>query len=122
MTSKGNKIITAEVSVADIDSKSAYEKVTVHVKVLRVQPPTYVSSVLRKQQVTVADATGAIKVTLWEGSIDLLKEDISYELKNFIVRMYKHEKYLSIPKEGFEMKQTNDIGAVVEDDLAEHTS
>ena len=84
---KVNKMITGEVSVADIDSKSAYEKVTVRVKVLRVQPPTDVSSVLRKQQVTVADATGAIKVTLWEGSIGLLKEDISYELKNFTVRM-----------------------------------
>ena len=71
---------------------------------------------------TVADATGAIKVTLWEGSIGLLKEDISYELKNFTVRMYKHEKYLSIPKEGFEMKQIDDIGAVVEDDLPDDST
>ena len=70
---------------------------------------------------TVADATGAIKVTLWEGSIDLLKEDISYELKNFTVRMYKHENPY-IPKEGFEIMQIDDIGAVVEDDLPDDST
>lgn len=95
---------------------------TVHAKVLRIQPATDVSSNLKKQEVTVADATGAIKVTLWEKSIDLLEEDKSYELKNFTVRMYKHEKYLSIPKEGYEIKQIEDIADVVEDDLPDNST
>ena len=36
-------------------------------------------------------------------------------LKNFTVRMYKHEKYLSIPKEGSKITEIEDIGTVVDD-------
>ena len=46
------------------------------------------------------DSTAAVKATLWEANIDSVKEHTSYEFRNFNVHMYKHEKYLFMPKDG----------------------
>ena len=111
---KISKMIEGGVSVCDVMSKSAYDKVTIRAKVLRVQLPVDVAPGLKKQEVTVADSTGAIKITLWESNIDAVKEEM---FKNFTVRTFKHEKYLSMPKEGGEIMKIEDMGCVAPDDL-----
>lgn len=84
-------------NVADIDSCNNYDRVSICAKVFRIQPPIKVAGGLTKQEVTVADNTGAIKVTLWENLVGcgILQDESSYELNNLIVRTYK---YLSIRK------------------------
>ena len=94
---------------------------SISAKVLRIQAPIKVAGGLTKQEVTVADDTGAIKVTLWERFIGCLHDEASYELKNLTVRTFKGEKYLSVPKEGAEMREIDDIGPVAEDDLPDNT-
>ena len=84
--------------------------------------PVDVSPGLKKQEITVADSTAAIKVTLWEANVDSVEEDTSYELKNFTVRIYKHDKNLSIPKEGAHIIEIVDIGTVAQDDLPDDTT
>ena len=107
---KISKMICGDVSVSDVDSKTAYDKVTIQAKVLQVQLPVDVSPQLKKQEITVADSTAAIKVTLWEASIDSVQKDKSYKFKNFTVRTYKYEKYISMPKEGAEIIEIDDVG------------
>ena len=51
---KISKMISGDVSISDVESKNAYEKVTIRAKVLRVQLPVDVSPGLKKQEITVA--------------------------------------------------------------------
>ena len=67
------------------------------IKILKVMDPVSVTGG-KKQQ--AADSTGVGKVTLWEESIGTLTEQASYSLKNFVVREYASNKFLSMGKEG----------------------
>jgi ssDNA-binding replication factor A large subunit len=78
-----------------------------------------VSGGLSKQDVTIADATAAARLTLWESDVHSVREGRSYELSNLVVRSYLGDKYLSMPKEGAQIKEIDDIGDVHEDDEAE---
>ena len=92
-----SKVIRSPIShrsVGSIDSCNNYDKVSISAKVLSIQTPIKVAGGLTKQEVTVADDTGAIKVTLWECFIGYLHDETSYELKNLTVRTFKGEKYL----------------------------
>lgn len=70
------KLTSKEVCVSDIELRRDYDKITIRAKVVKVQPPVQLSAGLKKQEITVADSTGAIKVTLWENSINSVDEDM----------------------------------------------
>lgn len=81
-----------------------------------VQLPIDVSPRLKKQDIPVADATAAVKVTLWEVMWILLRKKLHiYELKNFTLWTYKHEKYIAIPKEGAQVLEVEDMKTVAND-------
>lgn len=89
-----------------------FQRVTLNIKVITNNEPTYVTGGKRKQDVIVADHYGTAKLVLWEDKVDSLEENESYTLKNFVVREYKAKKYLSMPKEGWSVVKINDIGEV----------
>ena len=120
--SKVNESTTNHRNVADIDSCNNYDKVSISGKVIRVQSPVKLARGLTKQDVTLADKTGAIKVTLWQNFVGCLQDESRYELTNLNVRTYKYEKYLSVPKEGAGIHEISDIGPVAEDDLPDETT
>lgn len=74
------------ITISNIQNMCDYDKVSVKAKVLSVHPPVEVGAGLTKQDVAVSDASGAIKITLWESNVNCIKVDISYELTNFSVR------------------------------------
>ena len=77
---------------------------------------TKVSGGIAKQDVTIADSTGVVKLTLWEADIGQVTEDNSYCFENMMVQSYNDCKYLSMPKDGSSITQCDDIGEVADDD------
>ena len=87
-----------------------FDRVSVNIKVLKVIDSVTHLGGKTKQDVFVADATTVKKCTLWEDQIGTLQEHASYWLKNFIVREYASEKFLSLAKDGSEIETICDIG------------
>ena len=109
----------SNIKLKSLAKKNNFEKVTLNVKVLRVEDVAKVSGNLKKQDITIADDTAAERLTLWEGDVGRMEEDECYRLCNIVVRSYQGVKYLSFPKAGADMTTIGDIGDVVVDDLAE---
>ena len=112
---------TNKISLSDIGLVSTYQKVIVDVKVMSVMEPVDVSGGKRKQEVVVGDHTGSCKVTLWEEHVGSLVLESSYRLKNFFVREYAAQKYLSMPRAGGVIVAIEDIGEIPESAFADVT-
>ena len=94
-----------------LSSVNVYERVTVDIKVICVSDPVTVAE-KNKQDVTVADQSSSVTVTLWEDSVNSLKQHKSYRLNNFVVREYASVKYLSIARSDCTIEDISDIGEV----------
>jgi len=66
----------------------------------------------RKQDIIVCDSSGTVRVTLWEENIDILEEQASYGLQNFVVREFGSSKYLGMAMQGSQVIPIGDIGEV----------
>ena len=111
-----NIFIEEEVTpLIQIESKSIYDCITIHVKVSKVYDPSEVPNGKIKQDIIVVDASGCVKCVVWEEKIGILKEGECYELKNFVVKEYG-TKYLSMAKEGCDIITIEDIGETAPDD------
>lgn len=106
------------VNIEEISQIPNYQKVSVRIKVIAENNPVQGKKGLTKQEYIIGDSTGCCKITTWEDNIGLLVKDCSYKLSNLLVRTFNEKKYLSIPKDGFEIIPIDDIG-MVEDDTAE---
>ena len=62
----------------------------------------------------MADASGVVRVSVWEGHVDVMEKGKCYNLKNFMIRQFQRTKYLTMPKEGASIILIDDIGVVVE--------
>jgi len=82
--------------------------------VLAEQEPVSVKNGLVKQEYIVGDATGSCKVVAWEENVGTLEVGYCYRLIGAMVRIFKGEKYLSVPKEDFKFEAIADIGHVQE--------
>ena len=71
------------ITLDQLKSTNAYEKVIVNIKVLRCKEPVQVGAGKTKQDVIIGDQSGTAKVTLWEEHVGDLKEHSSYSLYNF---------------------------------------
>ena len=93
-----------------------YQHVSVMIKVLRISEKQEVKAELEKQDITISDATGTARLTLWQENIGKLDVDDSYEIKDLIVNSYNGTKYLTSPKSGCTITPLDDIrcGAVEE--------
>ena len=92
--------------MSDVELKRDYDKVTIRAKVVKVQP---LAEGLKKQEVTAADSTGVIKITLWEDAVNAVDEDVCYEFSNFTIRTYKHERYISMPKSSATIQEIGEM-------------
>ena len=109
--------VNENISLDCLERKGEYDNVTVSAKVLYVEEPVQVSSISTIQEVTIADASAAAKLTLWQDNLNAVEEGNCYEFKNVVVRVFRNEQYLSIPKEGASITHIDDIGDVADDDL-----
>ena len=65
---------------------SEYDRVTVKAKVIEVNDTEVVGKKKQKQEVTIADTSSSIRLTLWEKDIGTLEFDKSYILNQAVVR------------------------------------
>ena len=105
--------------IADIDSYNVFDRVSVNVKVISCSDPISVSGSKRKQDLKVADASGVCKVVLWEEHIGQLEKNACCTLYNLVVREYAGVKFLSMSKDGSEIRPSSDIGEVTQSDGGE---
>ena len=97
-----------EITLDRLTTKNDFDRVSVIAKVIRISETAKVS---------IADSTGAVKLTLWETNIGKVTEDTSYQFSNMLVQSYQGFKYLSMPKEGGSITEYHtDIGEVADDD------
>ena len=73
-------------NIESLDTVDEYARVTLKATVVQVGDIKTVSTGKQKQEVTLADATGSIILTLWEENIDMLEQGVSYQLNRVQVR------------------------------------
>lgn len=103
------------IELATLTDKNEYDKVTVRAQVLKIADPAKVGKGLTKQEVTIADATEAALLTLWESDIGKVQNGCSYQFNRLIVRTYRGNRQLSFPAFGASIEPINDIGEVADD-------
>ena len=106
------------VMVQEIPKLSNYQRVSVRVKVLAQEEEIEVKKGLLKQEYIIADATGSCKIVAWNANTGVLQSGSCYMLSGLMVRVYNGKKYLSVPKDNFQISSIEDIG-VVEDAVEE---
>ncbi len=109
-----------DVHIRDLKTVAVNQCITVLCKVLVVHTPERVDSkktwrVLTTQEYIIADATGAIRIMLWQEDIGKLKADHSYKISNAGLRMYQSVCYISV-SENTEITGISEIGDVAERD------
>ena len=102
-----------ESNIVMLSSVDGMEKIIVNVKVLEVKEKGDVGGTI-KRDVIVADASGVVRVSVWEGHVDVMEKGKCYNLKNFMIQQFQRTKYLTMPKEGASIILIDDIGVVVE--------
>ena len=80
-------------------------------QILNVNEPMEVSGGKKKQDTTISDSTGSIRLTVWVEHINKL-EDTSSCLSGLTVCTFKGQKFLSSSKDLFKFKKTDDIGNI----------
>ena len=103
---------TQDTNIANIHEIVDFQKVSCIAKILNVNEPMEVSGGKKKQDMTISDSTGNIRLTVWEEHINKLEEDTSYRLSGLTVRTFKGQKFLSSSKDLFKFQKTDDIGDV----------
>ena len=80
------------VEVSKVKELASFERVTVQEKAVRVDDSIDVSGGKRKQDILVADASGNVRLTVWEAEVGNVKEGASYRLGGLMVRDYRGMK------------------------------
>ena len=112
---------TCHYTLDKISSLRNSDPVTTTVKVVKVERPTTVTTGKTKQDTVIADSTGTLRLTLWEGDVDKLDEGKSYKLVNMLVRCYKGCNYLSFPTDGSAHETTDvDTGSIDTESSIQH--
>ena len=62
---------------------------------VKVGEPEQIKPDLVKMSTIIADATGFIKLAVWNYQIDSIKTDVCYKFQNVTVRMFDNELYLT---------------------------
>ena len=94
------------------------------IKVVSIKEEEEVKNGLIKQDCIIGDTTGTSKVVLWGDNVGVLAEELCYRLSGVAIRSFKGNKYLSVPKDNFDIEEIDDIGAIdkaLPDDIHTHT-
>ncbi len=97
--------------LSDIDE---YQKVSVKIKVIKIDEPSMINGGLTKQDIIVADSTNVTRFTIWEDYVNQLKMDESYILKSVTVKKFRDVKYLSMSMTGSMIEKIDDIGDIAQ--------
>jgi hypothetical protein len=103
----------AIVPIDKLSETSSSKHITIEVKVVSIDEPSIIpTNGKRIQELTVADATAQVRLTIWEQEIGTMQLNQSYHLKNVTVREFRDKKFLSTSKYGTTINTIEDIGDV----------
>ena len=95
---------------------SPNQELNVHAKVTAVNDAVQVKE-WKKQDITIADSSGSLKLIAWEDAVGKLDEGKSYSFTAATVKLYSDKTFLSLgPRSQF--VETDDIGVVDETPLS----
>ena len=90
---------TNDIQLSQLSALAVGQKVNVRAKVIALATPEIIDKKggkqLTLQNISIADAGGCVKLSLWEESIGTLKQDRTYYIKDVRVWEYNHRKMLS---------------------------
>lgn len=113
------------INVSEIFNTPSFQRICVKVKVINLKPPIHITGERLKQDITIADATGVIRLYVWEQQVNTLKLNQSYSLQQYMGREFSSQKYLTTPRDGSQIVAIEDIGEVAQkpatDDVQEPT-
>ena len=102
-----------QVNLDDVLKTSDGKRVSVLVKVLKMEEKEEIKPGLFKRDATIADAKGHLRLTLWKSDTDKLEEGKTYRLHNVLVKSFNAIKYLTTPKAGLYSTPEEDLDNVV---------
>ena len=97
------------VSLEDVPSLKAFQRITVSAKVVKRYRPEIVKNGKTKRDVIISDDTSPMVPTLREGDIDRLEDHKSYSFSNVVVRLFAERPYISLPKSDATVEEIDDI-------------
>lgn len=86
---------TITITLGQLQQLQQFQSVTTNAKVIKVSESMEVKPGLSKQDLTIADATGTARLTLWQTDINKLDEGECYRLENLLVKNFMKFNYLS---------------------------
>lgn len=95
-----------------MENLAQYQQVHIQAKVMHVGEAFELRNGGQVQEGVIADTSGHVILNIWEGNIGKIKEGCSYEMKGLMVKEYRGNKSLSMPKENFSIKEIDDIGSL----------
>ncbi len=109
-----------DVNIEDLEKLAVNQFITVCAKAVVVHGPESVDSKktwrnLTKQECIVGDATGTIRIVLWQQDVGKLEEDHSYKISDAGLRVYRDVRYLSV-SERCTITEIEEIGEVADFD------
>ena len=75
---------SSEITLDNLAHMSNFDKVSFSAKVIHVNNPIHVSGGKIKQDVTVADPHGSVRLTVWEDDVGKFQENLSYNFRNLL--------------------------------------
>ena len=105
------------IELKEVIKRPRFDHVSFNAKVVRVDSEAVVADGLKVQNIVVADHTKAVKVAIWEADIGSVQKHKSYFFENFVVNIFKSEKFLQWPKTGATVTEIDNIGDVEQDDV-----
>ncbi len=108
-------------SVDSIQMRCVFDRVTIHAKVKKVYEKETLNNGLVKQDVIVSDSSAVGKVMLWGSHIGTVEVTKCHLFLAFMVNQYSGNKYLTMNREGSDIKTAEDIPTAMDiADLEDH--
>ena len=76
---------------------SPNQEINVHAKVVTVDEPVRVKE-WNKQDITIADSSGSLRLVAWEDAVGKLKEGQCYSFTGATVKLYDDETFFYLPR------------------------
>ena len=83
-------LLSGTITLAQLQGIQRFQTVSVTAKVIALSEKMEIKPQLHKQDITLSDATGTARLTVWQSNIDQLKENESYEFTDLLVNSFNN--------------------------------
>ena len=105
-------VASQSVTISEIKDLPLFKSISVTAKAIQVHQPEQIFNGKVKQDIQLADYTGAVNLVLWEEDVGMLEQGTSYHISGLQVRTFNNERYLSLPKSS-KCEITDDLTDVI---------